>query len=672
MNTAPVYDLREHLRSAAVAGTNLLPEDFRLKRAYEAFRPLESASPVFAKAGQLIGQLLSPDCPDPQSVLLDTISLIDAVLCTLGTVDAEGESRRPDTINTAQTPSGRIVNAPCSKIKPLIEALTTSGSGNHALVCDMHVSNPEVFSDYRVRHAMVQALGASYAELAETVKEWLEEEDDTIIPLLKKDFDPKGRKDMVRRVQLIERIAGAAENDFYIEMLKNAAGEVRTALIEALQHEPSNIEVLLAMEKTEKGKNKQAVLMMLSLMEDGRCYELFHKMAAKKPAEVCGYLTPSTTDWASRIIAELCTEQLSALVALPQDEWGGAAADKMLEQLCKSIQTLIGKGGDAVCACYRSLLSHTDILEQAGHRKLNLEILHLNYSDKAAWFDKSRDAYGLTSLTGYRHPVRSRKYSWEVQIGVLLAQSLAMNADESLKKLALELYENHTDGAKNINFLTAATIVKMQEQEDCMEWLDENAAGQSEVGEMWRAFVCFQWAYRLKSYVVDMCCTQAVGSQVFFRTVFHKVQIPHAKKIKDWMMRHGGESEDMVLNRWIDTTDAAECEKYGKYFYERARRIVDNQNYLRYMRNCGWRQCKGLGTDYAKINIRRDYYGVLNYYLYHMPGDEKALMEETSAVVELVRSGEVELIQLDTPEKIDAWAEDLKDLSHYSALRDDR
>ena len=62
MDTEPIYELRDRLRAAGIAGTNLLSEDFRLKRAFEAFKPLETASPVFAKIGQLAQQLLSPDC----------------------------------------------------------------------------------------------------------------------------------------------------------------------------------------------------------------------------------------------------------------------------------------------------------------------------------------------------------------------------------------------------------------------------------------------------------------------------------------------------------------------------------------------------------------------------------------------------------------------------------
>ena len=61
MDISPLYELRARLRAAMIAGTGLLSEDFRLKRAVEAFAPLEKASPVFAKIGQLAGALLLPD-----------------------------------------------------------------------------------------------------------------------------------------------------------------------------------------------------------------------------------------------------------------------------------------------------------------------------------------------------------------------------------------------------------------------------------------------------------------------------------------------------------------------------------------------------------------------------------------------------------------------------------
>ena len=40
MDITPIYELRDRLRTAMIAGTNLLAEDFRLKRAVQARAPL--------------------------------------------------------------------------------------------------------------------------------------------------------------------------------------------------------------------------------------------------------------------------------------------------------------------------------------------------------------------------------------------------------------------------------------------------------------------------------------------------------------------------------------------------------------------------------------------------------------------------------------------------------
>ena len=49
MNLQALYDLKERLEHAAIAGTSLLQEDFRLRRAVEALAPLAKANPVLEK-----------------------------------------------------------------------------------------------------------------------------------------------------------------------------------------------------------------------------------------------------------------------------------------------------------------------------------------------------------------------------------------------------------------------------------------------------------------------------------------------------------------------------------------------------------------------------------------------------------------------------------------------
>ena len=159
-------------------------------------------------------------------------------------------------------------------------------------------------------------------------------------------------------------------------MLESAVGEVRAALIEALRHTPANIELLIDMYKTERGKNKQLVLNMLSMVEDARCYEIFQELAKKKqPFEVCSILYPSTTDGASRVVAALCDRQFSDLLAIPPSERKSVEADRAMSTFCLMIKALVGKHGETVCECYRKLLMHLDVLEHTGNSKPMIDIL---------------------------------------------------------------------------------------------------------------------------------------------------------------------------------------------------------------------------------------------------------------------------------------------------------
>lgn len=115
MDITPIYELRTRLRAAAIAGTNLLSEDFRLKRAVEAIQPLEAASPVFAKIGALARELLSPEQADKEGTLLDAITLVDALLCTQGEVTVTGEVQPLMIENRGNA----VSNAPYSEVKAL-------------------------------------------------------------------------------------------------------------------------------------------------------------------------------------------------------------------------------------------------------------------------------------------------------------------------------------------------------------------------------------------------------------------------------------------------------------------------------------------------------------------------------------------------------------------------
>lgn len=333
-----------------ISGCGLIEEDFRLKRAAEAMKPLEAASPVFAKIGQLLSVLLSEDCKDRAGALMDAITLVDAVLCTQGAVNVPGELEEIETNSWGSA----VTNAPYSVLHTLLDALTTSGGGRYGFVMETHEAHPELFEDYRVKHVLVQALGASHAELAEQVAQWLKESGPSILPLLYKEFDPKGKKEMVRRVQVIEAIAKAGANEFYLKMLPEAEKDVRGALIYALRHDNGNAPLLMDLAKAEKGNNKKMAHWALAFMDTDETAGFWNAYMKKKPGEAVYYLAESNTEWASRLTAGNLQELLR-----PWVHYSGSAETRM--ELTKEsagllfahLRALPKKTGPEVLECFR-------------------------------------------------------------------------------------------------------------------------------------------------------------------------------------------------------------------------------------------------------------------------------------------------------------------------------
>lgn len=655
MDIAPVYDLRTRLRSAAVAGVNLLQEDFRLKRAAEAIKPLESASPVFAKLNQQMAQLLSPDCKNPVTMLLETIALTDAVICTLGAVDVMGEMQ---DLEIALSDRTAIVDAPYSRVSALIKALTTSGSGNYALVEETCRTQPDLIKDYRVRYAMVQALGASYAELADLVKEWFLYEDISVIPLLKKDFNPKGRKEMVRRLEIIGAAAGEKENDFYRKMLTDAEKEVRFELIGLLRYDQSNVDLLLNLVKTEKGKNKERALRSLGYMNDDSVMETFDSIAKKKPEAVCEYLMASPSESASKIITRLCMDLLSKLLASKEeqklsktdickncheDEKNCPLKKTLKHRFYRSVEALIGKRGDEVIECYKTLLANKVKFDSIIQKDDILYNIVIPVRQKYSWpFQKC----GSQRLTGWND---TGKRPWEQVIGMHLACSLIFRDNPQIADFVMEQYENGGDEEKDVYFLTAAAFIKVCSDKNCAAWFDEQMEGgtysKNHINKrtaIKTAMQYIRWDASVHTYVAagliqhydeDTC-----------EEIKRTLDIPDHSAVIDWMMQAGWEE---LVYYWTNKDDVEECAKVGKWFYDKCLKLQEVQGgrepmyrYLEYMRGCKWTECKGLGKVFALACgrfIAREHWQIREFFEKEIPGTRENITAELEAFMKLAK-----------------------------------
>jgi len=85
-----------------------------------------------------------------------------------------------------------------------------------------------------------------------------------IVPILKDGFDPQGKRNMVSRLDIIASICKEEENDFYKYCIENGSKEVKEDAIGYLSYDQSNIDYLLDLTKTEKGKLKNKAFEALS------------------------------------------------------------------------------------------------------------------------------------------------------------------------------------------------------------------------------------------------------------------------------------------------------------------------------------------------------------------------------------------------------------------------
>lgn len=311
MNLDALYELRDRLNSSVVAGAGLIGEDFRLRRAIEGMEPLAKASPLFQKITAMARPLAEGKNEDAPERLLDVLALVDAVLCTQGTVSVSQEIfpvGLPKRDGAYQPQTYRM-------LAPLLTALTSTGGGRYNIINDAMKNTPNLFRDYRVSAAMIGALGDSYAEIADEVEKFLCNQGRNLAPLLKHDFDPLGKKDMVRRVHVIANVFGAEENEWYLSMLEQKCSPaVRSALLEALRFDKGNTQRLLDAVVQEKGNAKKSALSALAMLDTEEADRYFLERLQKKPESVEEFLVYSKSNSISDCVADHLSELLDSLL----------------------------------------------------------------------------------------------------------------------------------------------------------------------------------------------------------------------------------------------------------------------------------------------------------------------------------------------------------------------
>ncbi|WP_315324447.1 hypothetical protein [Fusobacterium pseudoperiodonticum] len=295
MNFEPLYELKNRLENVAVVGINLAKDDFRLKRAVEQLKEYSSAAKVFKQIYDMGNSLISTDDEDKCDLFLDLLALLDAVLCTQATTYS---GDKPQEIKSITKTKDYYKELHYSELSPLVSAFTREGGGRLNIITDTLEGSPEIMNDFRVKACMIHGLSDKYSEIADRMVDELKKQGKDIVPILKDGFDPQGKRNMLSRLEIIASLCKEEENDFYKYCIENGSKEIKEYAIGYLSFDQNNIDYLLDLTKTEKGKLKNKAFEALSYMSDNRAAEEWGKFLKKKTLDNLEYLRGTDQQWA--------------------------------------------------------------------------------------------------------------------------------------------------------------------------------------------------------------------------------------------------------------------------------------------------------------------------------------------------------------------------------------
>src|SRR5262245_13466685 len=121
----------DEVRRLAIAGSVVAPGDFRLKKLVPPLEQAGQKAPVFAKVTEAVKRLAESNEPTSAAALLELATLVNSILYyTQGETGVEGELTPLPTVEL-----GRLrTQASARVLKPLQEALTTTGSGRLEII----------------------------------------------------------------------------------------------------------------------------------------------------------------------------------------------------------------------------------------------------------------------------------------------------------------------------------------------------------------------------------------------------------------------------------------------------------------------------------------------------------------------------------------------------------
>lgn len=309
MSIAILNEVYNETRRLAIAGSTLANGDFRLQKLVEPLTKAGKKAPVFAKVATAVETVLSSNDKNSADALMELSTLVTAVLYTQG---ATGSSDKLSPIASgnfdipATTASART-------LIPVIEALTTTGSGRFEIIQDAHQRG--AFKDVRLYKPSMNALDDVYPDIAEFVsKNVLPLYGKAIIADIKDSIDLQGKRGHARRLELLHKLDPEGTKSLVEEALESGSKELKVAAISCLKGSEKHLSFILEQAKARIKDVRRAAFDALSSFQGPEVEDVFVKALAGRDVDLAAYSsrTQTSTEFRNKI-TELSENKLQIL-----------------------------------------------------------------------------------------------------------------------------------------------------------------------------------------------------------------------------------------------------------------------------------------------------------------------------------------------------------------------
>jgi hypothetical protein len=341
MSIPILTQVSDEVRRLSIAGSVVAAGDFRLKKLAAPLDQAGQKAPVFGKVAQAVTKLVESNEKSSAEALLDLSTLINAILYTQGETGQAGQLEPIETTNLGQ----QATQASARVLKPLLEALSTTGSGRLEIIKDAHQRG--AFRDLRLVKPALGALDDAYPEIGDFVTEnVLPLYGKAILPELRARFDQKGRAGHVRRLTLMHQLDPEGSREIVKQALEEGSKEVKVAAIECLGGSPEDLSFLLEQAKAKAKDVREAALKALGKSAAGDAIAALQESLQSGDIDLAVEpIRASNSPQLLKFVHEQARAQLQGL--LGGKEKDKKAIGKQAARMLSLLECLRGKGEKA-------------------------------------------------------------------------------------------------------------------------------------------------------------------------------------------------------------------------------------------------------------------------------------------------------------------------------------